>query len=86
MARKNMEHELTAIDLRGVNCDLLGTGNGFVLIDTGFENKRAMLEKGLASAGKAPGSGLNIRHFKGFKTVLDFLPLPGAVFGKKAAS
>lgn len=50
-----MEQELTAINLKGVNCYLLKTKNGFVLIDTGFKSKRDMLEKELAKAGCKPG-------------------------------
>ncbi len=50
-----MEHELTAINLQGVNCYLLKTASGFVLIDTGFKSKQAMLEKELAGAGCKPG-------------------------------
>ncbi len=34
-----------------VNCYLLRTSNGFVLIDTGVTNKRAILEKELENAG-----------------------------------
>lgn len=39
-----------------VNCYLLQTGSGFVLIDTGASNARAELEQELASAGCTPGS------------------------------
>ena len=38
-----------------VNCYLVATGTGFVLIDTGASNKRAELESQLASAGCQPG-------------------------------
>jgi hydroxyacylglutathione hydrolase len=38
-----------------VNCYLVETGTGFVLIDTGASNKRAELEKELAGAGCKPG-------------------------------
>lgn len=50
-----MKHELKAINLRGVNCYLIKTKSGCVLIDTGFKRKRAKLEKELASAGCKPG-------------------------------
>lgn len=50
-----MEHELRAINLKGVNCYLLKTGNGFVLIDTGFKSKCALLEKELAESGCKSG-------------------------------
>jgi glyoxylase-like metal-dependent hydrolase (beta-lactamase superfamily II) len=39
-----------------VNCYLLTTGGGFVLIDTGASNKRKELESELASAGCRPGN------------------------------
>jgi hydroxyacylglutathione hydrolase len=39
-----------------VNCYLVETSGGFVLIDTGASNKRAELEKELAGAGCKPGN------------------------------
>jgi len=39
-----------------VNCYLVATGSGFVLIDTGASNKRKELESELASAGCRPGN------------------------------
>jgi glyoxylase-like metal-dependent hydrolase (beta-lactamase superfamily II) len=39
-----------------VNCYLVETGTGFVLIDTGASNKRDELERELASAGCKPGN------------------------------
>jgi hydroxyacylglutathione hydrolase len=39
-----------------VNCYLVKTGNGFVLIDTGMNNKRTAIEKELESAGCQPGN------------------------------
>jgi hydroxyacylglutathione hydrolase len=39
-----------------VNCYLVRTGDGFVLIDTGVTNKRSAIEKELASAGCQPGN------------------------------
>ena len=41
--------------LGSVNCYLVGTNAGFVLIDTGGANKRAELEKELVGAGCQPG-------------------------------
>jgi hydroxyacylglutathione hydrolase len=46
---------ITNINLGGVNCYLIKTGKGYVLIDTGFSNKRGTLEKKLAKAGCQPG-------------------------------
>jgi hydroxyacylglutathione hydrolase len=42
--------------LGSVNCYLVETGTGFVLIDTGASNKRDQLEHELASAGCKPGN------------------------------
>jgi len=39
-----------------VNCYLVRTGDGFVLIDTGRTNKRGAIEKQLESAGCQPGN------------------------------
>jgi hydroxyacylglutathione hydrolase len=39
-----------------VNCYLIETGSGYVLIDTGSSNARAELEKALESAGCQPGN------------------------------
>jgi glyoxylase-like metal-dependent hydrolase (beta-lactamase superfamily II) len=39
-----------------VNCYLVKTGDGFVLIDTGVTNKRSVIEKELESAGCQPGN------------------------------
>jgi len=39
----------------GANCYLIKAGAGFVLIDTGFAPKRAVLEKKLLQAGCTPG-------------------------------
>ncbi len=39
-----------------VNCYLVETGTGFILIDTGASNKRAELEKELAGVGCTPGN------------------------------
>lgn len=38
-----------------VNCYLINTGSGFILIDTGSSNQRAVLESELVSAGCMPG-------------------------------
>ena len=42
--------------LGNVNCYLLQTGRGFVLIDTGVPNRRVALEKTLLDAGCEPGT------------------------------
>ncbi len=41
--------------LGSVNCYLIETDTGYILIDTGGSNKRTDLEKELASAGCKPG-------------------------------
>jgi hydroxyacylglutathione hydrolase len=51
-----MKPVITPINLGGVNCYLLRGEEGFVLIDTGFSNKRAILDKKLNEAGVLPGS------------------------------
>ena len=51
-----MPQEIKTISLRGVNCYLVTTDTGFVLIDTGFSSKRGSLEKELESAGCQPGN------------------------------
>jgi hydroxyacylglutathione hydrolase len=50
-----MSSEIRTINLGGVNCYLASSPDGFVLIDTGFSGKRALLLKELESAGCAPG-------------------------------
>jgi hydroxyacylglutathione hydrolase len=50
-----MGQEIKIINLKGVNCYLIKSGSGFILIDTGFKSKRAVVEKELASAGCGPG-------------------------------
>ena len=47
--------EIRTLNLGGVNCYLVKTSAGFLLIDTGFSGKRADLEKELLSAGCKPG-------------------------------
>ncbi len=42
--------------LGSVNCYLIKTGTGYILIDTGSSNKRAKLEKELESNGCKPGN------------------------------
>ena len=51
-----MPSEIKAIDLGSVNCYLFKTGDSYLLIDTGFSNKRTDLEKELESAGCQPGN------------------------------
>lgn len=50
-----MTLEIETIQLSFVNCYLLKTASGFILIDTGLVNKRADLEKKLISAGCKAG-------------------------------
>jgi len=45
-----------ALNLGGVNCYLLSSGSGYILVDTGYIGKRKQLEEGLAAAGCAPGN------------------------------
>ena len=47
--------DMRTISLGGVNCYLLGAGDGFVLIDTGLAAKRSELVRQLEAAGCAPG-------------------------------
>jgi hydroxyacylglutathione hydrolase len=49
-----MTEEIKAIDLGGVNCYLVKTTAGFILIDTGFANNRAVLQKELDASGVTP--------------------------------
>ena len=56
-----MSHEIQTIRLAlpyrmgSVNCFLVHTGSGYVLVDTGGSNARAELENELVSAGCTPG-------------------------------
>ena len=47
--------KITTITFRGVNCYLITTNTGYVLIDTGYSNQRSNIEKALESAGVKPG-------------------------------
>ena len=49
-----MSQEIITIDFGGINCYLIKTGDGYILIDTGFPAKRTDLEKELESAGCKP--------------------------------
>ncbi len=51
-----MTSEIKTINLGHVNCYLVKTGDGFILIDTGWATKRTELEKELESAGCKPGN------------------------------
>ncbi len=51
-----MSQEINVIDLGGVNCSLVKTAAGYILIDTGFEAKRAFLEIALERAGCRSGN------------------------------
>ena len=48
--------EIKTIGLLGVNCYLVNTGNGYILIDTGFSFKRHAIERELENAGCKPGN------------------------------
>jgi glyoxylase-like metal-dependent hydrolase (beta-lactamase superfamily II) len=48
--------EIETVDLGGVNAFLVKTDAGFVLFDSGFANKRAVLQKGLDEAGVNAGN------------------------------
>ena len=47
--------------LGSVNCYLIKTDTGYVLIDTGSSNQRATIEKELRDAGCRPGD-LKLKH------------------------
>ncbi len=49
-------HLLLPYHLGSVNCYLIETDTGYILIDTGGSNKRTDLERELASAGCKPGN------------------------------
>jgi hydroxyacylglutathione hydrolase len=51
-----MAQQISVIDLGGVNCYLVKTPPGFILIDTGLQAKRAFLEKALERAGCNSGN------------------------------
>jgi len=51
-----MPQEIRTITLGGVNCYLVKTDTGYILIDTGWSFKRTALEKELVSAGCMPGN------------------------------
>lgn len=50
-----MEQTVTTIDMGGVNCYLVKTTGGYVLVDSGFANRREALVKALADAGCQAG-------------------------------
>lgn len=51
-----MSGKINTINLTGVNCYLIKSEEGNLLIDTGFVNKREFLEKKLTSLGCLPGN------------------------------
>jgi hydroxyacylglutathione hydrolase len=51
-----MPQEFHTIDLGGVNCYLVKTASGTILIDSGFATKRADLERALEQWGCRPGN------------------------------
>ena len=52
-----MPQEIRTINLGGVNCYLVETGQGYILIDTGSFSKRTNLEREMEAAA-APGVGM----------------------------
>jgi hydroxyacylglutathione hydrolase len=51
-----MAPAIRPINTRGVNCYLVGAGDGFVLVDTGLPETRSSLDAELQSAGCRPGN------------------------------
>jgi hydroxyacylglutathione hydrolase len=51
-----MPAEICPISLGFVNCYLVKTGDGFILVDSGMPGSRAALEKALINAGCTPGN------------------------------
>jgi glyoxylase-like metal-dependent hydrolase (beta-lactamase superfamily II) len=51
-----MPSEITTINMSGVNCYLLRSAKGFVLIDAGFQSQRRRLDGQLERAGCKPGN------------------------------
>ena len=51
-----MSYEIKSISFLGVNCYLIKTSNGYILIDTGFSFKRRAIEEETANAGCRPGN------------------------------
>ncbi len=47
---------IKTITFRGVNCYLVRTNEGYILIDTGYSNQRINIEKALENAGVQPGN------------------------------
>ncbi len=46
---------IKTITFRGVNCYLMKTKDGYILVDTGFSNQRINIKKALDGAGVQPG-------------------------------
>ena len=51
-----MTQQINTIDFGGVNCYLVKTGSGFILIDTGYAAKQVTLHTELEKAGCKPGN------------------------------
>jgi hydroxyacylglutathione hydrolase len=56
LAKRDLFMKINTLTFGGVNCYLLSTDSGFLLIDTGFSKNRVDVEKGLESAGCKPGN------------------------------
>ena len=52
----NMHNLITTINFYGVNCYLMQSDTGYILIDNGFPAKRSFLDKELEKAGCKPGN------------------------------
>jgi hydroxyacylglutathione hydrolase len=51
-----MPQAITKVNLGGVNCYLVKAGSGYLLIDTGYANRRVNLDRKLSDAGCQPGN------------------------------
>ena len=56
MMSTNTSDLIKMITFRGVNCYLIKTKSGFILIDTGYSNQRSNIESALDNAGVQPGN------------------------------
>ncbi len=56
MLNENTFGLIKAITFRGVNCYLIKTKNGYILVDTGFSNQRINIENMLDNVGVQPGN------------------------------
>jgi hydroxyacylglutathione hydrolase len=52
----DLPQDIATINCGGVNCYLIKTGTGYILIDTTYRSKREFIDKALAYAGCKPGN------------------------------